>query len=424
MSAGAHLGPEEERPREEPLWRIAAHRAVRAARRTASPPGFARLLVIQATGGAGDALVALALAGSLFFSVPEAAARDRVVLYLALTMAPFAVVAPFLSLVLDRFRGSLRFAALTASGGRFLLAWLLATRLDSFYLFPIAFGVLVLSRAALVVKGALLPQVVGSGSSLVEANSSISKTMALAGIVAGAPGLLLVMWPGPGTELLFAASIYGLGMLPALRLPSGKGRRTVSETRAARKALGVSIRHAAVAAAGMRLVVGFLVFHLAFALRRADFGSLDLGFMIGCAAFGSLAGAVLAPRVRRRLKEEGIVAAGLFVAGVAGIVAGAFFSLWSAGALAFAFGLTQGAVKLSFDAIVQRDVPEAARGWAFARFESVMQLAWVAGALLPVAVAIPAGAGVTGAGVAASVLALVYVAGRRQARSSRTGWLP
>ena len=46
----------------------------------------------------GDALVAVALAGTLFFAVPVAAARPRVALYLLLTVAPFAVVAPLLGL--------------------------------------------------------------------------------------------------------------------------------------------------------------------------------------------------------------------------------------------------------------------------------------------------------------------------------------
>ena len=51
---------------------------------------------------AGDALIALALAGSLFFDIDPNAARWKVALYLALTMAPFAVVAPLIGPALDR----------------------------------------------------------------------------------------------------------------------------------------------------------------------------------------------------------------------------------------------------------------------------------------------------------------------------------
>src|SRR5918999_2925916 len=103
---------------EEPLVRIAARRAVRRMREDAATPEFGRMLLYQAFGAAGDALIALALAGSLFFSVPEATARGRVALYLLLTMAPFAIVAPFLAALLDRHRGGMKILMIVASLGR------------------------------------------------------------------------------------------------------------------------------------------------------------------------------------------------------------------------------------------------------------------------------------------------------------------
>jgi hypothetical protein len=44
---------------------------------------------------------------------------------------------------------------------------------------------------------------------------------------------------------------------------------------------------------------------------------------------------------------------------------------------------------LVFDAIVQRDAPDANFGRSFARFETRFQLLWVVGAFLPVIVPIP-----------------------------------
>ena len=176
---------------EESLVRIAARRAVRRAKAHATTPALGRFLVYQASGAAGDALIALALAGSLFFDVPSTEARGRVALYLALTVAPFAIVAPFLSRILDRHMGSLRIAMVLSAFGRSLLAWLLATRLDSNYLFPIAFGVLLLSRATLVVRGALLPTLVAKEGSLVNANAALSKAGAVAGMIAIIPGVVL-----------------------------------------------------------------------------------------------------------------------------------------------------------------------------------------------------------------------------------------
>ena len=403
---------------DESLLAIALRRAVRRMRRDAGTPEFGRLLLVQASGAAGDALLALALAGSLFFSVPETTARGRVGLYLALTMAPFTVVAPLLSRVLDRFRGSLRWALLVSSVGRGVLAWLLATRLDSFYLFPIAFGVLVMSRVSLVVRGAALPNLVPEGRALVEANATLSKTAAIAGLAAGLPGVGLVKWPGVHVELIVASLVYFAGVIPAIRLPSAKGRRHIDERMGARtSARSASMRQAIVSMSGLRFLVGFLVFHLAFALRREDFGTVGLGLLIGSAMAGGLIGAVVAPRMKRALREEGILVVSLILAGIAGLVVGRWFSLFNAGGLVFAFGVAGGTAKAAFDALVQREMPEGARGWAFARFETILQLAWVAGAAVPLAVAIPSGVGVFAAGVVANVLAMLYVAGRRRTRA-------
>jgi hypothetical protein len=362
--------------------------------------------------------VALALAGSLFFSVPETTARGRVLLYLGLTMAPFAVVSPLLARILDRFKGSLRWAMVLTSIGRASLAWLLSTRLDTLLLFPLAFGILVFSRAALVVRGAVLPHVVPEGATLVDANSSLSRVSAIAGMAAGVPGLLLIKWPGVHYELLAGAAVYYLGTIPSLRFPTAKGRRASKQRARAREAASSPIvRQAVIATAGMRFLVGFLVFHLAFALRRENLGSIGLALLVGSSAFGGLAGAMAAPRLRRVLKETGIIALSLVVAGFAGLAVGRWFSLYSAAILVFVFGVAAGVAKVAFDSIIQTELPEGARGWAFARSESVLQLAWVGGAIAPLLIPIPAGPGVFVAGITAQVLAIVYIAGRRRAAS-------
>ena len=55
---------------------------------------FVRLARVHALSAAGDAMIAVALADSLFFSVDPGAARSKVLLYLFLTLTPFAIVAP------------------------------------------------------------------------------------------------------------------------------------------------------------------------------------------------------------------------------------------------------------------------------------------------------------------------------------------
>ena len=140
---------------------------------------------------------------------------------------------------------------------------------------------------------------------------------------------------------------------------------------------------------------------------------MGLGLLIGAAAAGSLAGALAAPRLRRRLREQGILAASLAAAGIVGIVTGRWFSLTTAVMLVFTFGLASGAAKVAFDSILQAEIPEGGRGWAFARFEARLQLAWVAGAVVPLVLPIPSAGGAAAAGVVANLLALLYVVAMR-----------
>ena len=70
-------------------------------------------------------------------------------------------------------------------------------------------------------------------------------------------------------------------------------------------------------------------------------------------------------------------------------------------AVAFAAGLAQSLGKLSLDAIVQRDVPEAVRTSAFARSETLLQLCWVVGGAIGIALPLD---GQVGLGIAAAGL--------------------
>jgi hypothetical protein len=81
--------------------------------------------------------------------------------------------------------------------------------------------------------------------------------------------------------------------------------------------------------------------------------------------------------------------------------------------IAFAVGTAAAAGRLCFDAIVQRDAPDADYGRAFAGFETRFQLAWVVGALIPVVVTIPRDVGFAAIAILSSVAAASYLTGRR-----------
>src|SRR3984957_14995650 len=69
---------------------------------------FGRLALVHSLQAAGSGLIAISLAGSLFFSISPHAAEGKVLLYLLLTIAPFALVGPALSPLLDKGREARR----------------------------------------------------------------------------------------------------------------------------------------------------------------------------------------------------------------------------------------------------------------------------------------------------------------------------
>lgn len=97
---------------------------------------FGRLALAHVLMTAGDTMFAVSLAGSLFFSISPTEAKDKVLLYLLLTMGPFAVVAPALGPVIDRSRGARRAMVVASALGRAVLCPFLARDIHSLLLFP------------------------------------------------------------------------------------------------------------------------------------------------------------------------------------------------------------------------------------------------------------------------------------------------
>ena len=85
--------------------------------------GLDRLLELTAAGAAADAFVAVALAGTLFFSTSVDQARGRIALTLLITLAPFALLAPFIGPMLDRVRDGRRYILIGTLLARGLLCW-------------------------------------------------------------------------------------------------------------------------------------------------------------------------------------------------------------------------------------------------------------------------------------------------------------
>ncbi len=326
-------------------------------------------------------------------------ARSKVALYLLITMAPFSVLAPLVGPFIDRRRGGRRLTILASCAGRAGICLLLAPHVDSLAIYPAAFIMLVLSKAYGIARSALVPSLAAGQGSLVAVNARVAKIAILAGATAALPGVLLLRIFDAGAVMRFAALVFAAGALISLALPRPEGG--AAEDEAADAAFtSEPIRRAAIAQAASRGLLGFLLFLLAFALKRQGVNSAGFGFVLGCAGIGSFVGAVVVPRMRRGGTEEWVIATGLMLGCGASLIAQSSFGLDLAAVLAGAVGVVSSATRLGFEALVQREAPEAVRGRAFARFETLFQLVWVVGAALPTVAPI----GIRGGLISASVL--------------------
>jgi MFS family permease len=380
---------------------------------------FARLAITHALAIGADTLVAVALAGSIFFSATLADARPKVLLYLAITMVPFAVVAPVMGPALDRTKGGRRLMVAVFALGRALLCIFMANHLNSLLFYPAAFGTLALSKGYQVAKSSLVPAVVSDESELVEANSRLALIAVLAGVALGPLGAGIQTLTSAGWVLRLAALVNLASVVAAFRIP--KAAKTAAPAQPVEQAElhAASIRLAATAMAVMRAAVGFLTFLAAFDLKRTGAHSWQFGLVIGAGAFGGFLGAVIAPRLRRVVREEAILVGALLFPAVVTIFGARAFGNTAIGVVACAVSVGASAGRLAFDSLVQRDAPDAARGRTFARFETRFQLAWVGGAVIPAAIPhLPGRLGFLLLAVALAFFGLSYLAAFRASRST------
>lgn len=329
---------------------------------------------------AGDAFVALALADSVFFSVDIGVARGKAALYLALTMAPLAVAAPVLVPLLDR-AGPRRAISFAAALGRALVAVYAASRFGTVLLYPSAFLLLVLSKVHAITKNGLAMAYAGPNEGLVRANARLGRIGVGGALLAGGPALLLLRLGDAEAALYGAAAVYAVAAVINLRLPNPRvrgGHAEVTRTGAIR-----ALAAPAIGASGLRAATGFLLFALAFALKRSGEPTWWFGVLAAAGTVGGFVGDVLAPRLPSSLREEAVVVTCVIGAGVGAVLAFALFEL----PVLIVFGLVVGVSaelgRLAFQSLMQRMAPGGAHGRVFVRYEIIFQLAWVAGALIP-----------------------------------------
>jgi MFS family permease len=424
--------------------------------------GLASLIELTAAGVAGDAFVTIALAGTLFFSTSLDAARGRVALTLLITMAPFAVLAPFLGPALDRVQSGRRYVLAGTLLARGLLCWGMADAVlhnDVIELLPAAFGVLVLQKAYAVTRASITPRLLPREITLVTANARTGMAALVAGTLAGGAALAVNFIAGGGVEggawtlrvgtlvyLAAAALSFRVpdtvdraepqqaadeasrartvptpapagareghrGAAPAGTLPLTRGNGGNGRSRAGFRTLrqvGPVVGEAIGANATLRAFSGFMIFFLAFLLRIVHFPGVNdkvaLAALVVCATVGGFLGTALGSALRTQ-RPYLITFGMLLAATVITAVCAAFFGLWAALVVALVAAFGQVLAKLALDSTVQHEIGEEIRSSAFAVSETLHQLSWVAGGLAGIAMSFTS-SGVAGLSVCAAGLGL------------------
>ncbi|PKA35036.1 MFS transporter [Streptomyces sp. SM8] len=446
-------------------------RAARVVGRALRTPVTGPARGIHGVNGAGDVMITVALASTVFFSVPTDEARGRVALYLAVTMLPFTLLAPVVGPLLDRLPHGRRAAMAGSMLARAVLALVLsgAVATGSLEMYPAALGVLVASKAYGVVRSAVVPRLLPQGFSLVKANSRVTLGGLLATGVAAPVGAGLQMI-GPGWPLYGACLLFLGGAFLSFRLPPkvdsargerrallaadeqhlaaavdarwdpvatddktddktdstdnkeeekdrdgerGDGERGKGKERRRKgpglRTVGPAVTHALAANACVRCQSGFLIFFLAFLLREhpltGQSAAVSLAVVGVAAGAGNALGTAVGAWLRARAPEVIIVTVVGALVAVA-VSAAVFFGAAVVAVLGAVAGFTQALAKLSLDALIQRDVPELVRTSAFARSETLLQMAWVVGGAIGIALPLR---GPLGLSVGALIVALGWL---------------
>jgi len=339
-----------------------------------------------------DAALAVALANTLFFAAATAESTSKVLLYLLITVAPFAVIAPLIGPALDKLQHGRRIALSASSFARAVLATVMALNFDSWVLYPCALGMLVLSKSFSVLKAAITPRVLPPDLSLVKSNSRLTVFGLLAGGAAGAVAAGLSWAFGSTGALVLTALLSIAGGLLCLRIPawveSTAGEIPVDGVGpGAKRAFPLSVTTTLWANGTIRVETGFLALFIAFVIKSeyagaSGFTQLLLLGVVGLAAgIGGFIGNGLGARLPLS-KPETVSILSLAATAAATLIAVLAPGLTTAAIVGLVGSTASSLAKVCLDSVIQHELPEASRASAFGLSETVLQLSWVSGGVV------------------------------------------
>ncbi|GLZ34326.1 hypothetical protein Lesp02_65130 [Lentzea sp. NBRC 105346] len=342
---------------------------------------------------AADAAMAVALANTLFFSAASAESKSKVALYLLITVAPFALIAPVIGPLLDRIQRGRRIALALSCLLRVLLSIVMAMHFDDWLLYPAALGSMVLSKSFTVLKSAITPRVLPPEITLSKTNARMTVFGLAAGAVFGAFAAGFAKIFGSPGALWFTAVLCVVNAVLCMRIPAWV-EVTEGEVPASLRPKPAKVpvsRHIVVSLWGngsIRMLTGFLTLFAAFVVRAQTEGDpfqqlLLLGVIAAAAGIGSFLGNAIGARQHFGKPDEVVIGCVATAFG-ATILAAILPGLTTAAVVALLGATASSLAKVSLDAVIQDDLPDESRASAFGRSETILQLTWVFGGALGV----------------------------------------
>ncbi|WP_315147839.1 MFS transporter [Corynebacterium variabile] len=391
--------------------------------------GLTALMYATIANFAVDAVLAVSLAGTLFFSATTGESKGSVAAYLLVTIAPFAVLAPVIGPLLDRIRTGRRVAMSLTFAARVILAAVLLQNFDSWLLYPAALGMLVLSKSYGVLKSSVTPRLAPENLDLVRANARLMITGHIGGsmvVGAAAAAVAFVFSPKEALWLLLLCALVGIylcGLIPstaessgdevfadpfaptddlgpATGAPDGEEAPTVVAPTASsasssligrwRRSMSVrfpdATRTAMWGTAMQRLGTGFMTIYVAFVAKSSHTLSgaeqLALLGVVGAAGgVGTFLGNAVGSRVKfSRPRFTVIMLAVVSLASV--VVAAVVDGVPTAAVATLLLSLGSAISKSCLDATIQSGLNPSAQASAFGLSETTLQLSWVLGGTL------------------------------------------
>jgi MFS family permease len=380
--------------------------------------GFRALYASRLTSQAADGVFQASLVSYVLFSPERATSAAVIAASLAVVLLPFSVIGPFAGIVLDRVSRQrvLVVCSLLRAGFMAVLVAIVAAGHTGVDFYAVALAVVSVNRFVLAALSAGLPVVVGVerlvGANALSVTSGTVATLLGAGAGSGIRGLI----GGDDAQVAVVAAMAGLAYLGAAATASRPGRTTFGPVEAApwqgmlaqaraimndmldaarylwnhgptRRAL--TVISTSRISYGLILVMTVLLYQNYFTGGLGGFGGLTL--LVSASGVGTIAAAFATPRVTRRLPKPTWITIVLIGAGVVAVALGLPFdstAFIGAGAL---LGFSAQASKICVDTIVQEQTADAYRGRAFALYDLLFNISFVAAAAVAALLVPPSG---------------------------------